>query len=236
MLLWKTVSKQCVHSVLNPNCSASRCLIFFCFYLNSLALTFPFNSNCQVLKTPPYIIQTLLFWRTEYLVVCTVSEKWAACALVQHSEVCLLGGGRRRLQNCCFPGMTNCSFSHFEKMLVASKEMHHANKHADRLTIFSPTFTLGTAARSKRKHSGGAPREASVLSTAAVSLNLGTAPRSSCRTAMCQRCLNSLYQLKCKPHCILHQHWCIFPLSLLPDRNHSSRFSSYPTLSSTPSY
>lgn len=47
----------------------------FCFYLNSLALTFLFNSNCQLLKIPPYILQTLLFWRSEYLVVCTASEK-----------------------------------------------------------------------------------------------------------------------------------------------------------------
>lgn len=45
--------------------------------------------------------------------------------------------------------MTNCSFLHFEKMLVDSKETHHANKHADRLTIFSPTFTLGTEAQQK---------------------------------------------------------------------------------------
>lgn len=122
---------------------------FFCFYLNSLALTFLFNSNCQVLKIPPYILQALLFWRTEYLVVCTASEKRAACALVQRSEVCLLGHTRGWLQSSCFQGMTNCSFLHFEKMLVDSKETHHANKHADRLTIFSPTFTLGTEAQQK---------------------------------------------------------------------------------------
>lgn len=217
MLLWKTVIRQCMHSVLKPNCIAPTCLIFFfffCFYLNSLALTFVFNSNCQVLKIPPYILQALLFWRTEYLVVCTVSEKWAACALVQRSEVCLSGRARGRLQNCCFQGMTNCSFLHFEKMLVDSKEMHHANKHADRLTIFSPTFTLGKAARSKRKRSRRAPREASVLSTAAGSLNLATGSRSLCCAAVCQRCLNSPNQLECEPLWILHQHWYIFSREL----------------------
>lgn len=196
-----------------PQLHCSEMSDFF-FFVSISALTFPFNSNCQVLKIPPYILQALLFCRTEYLVVWTGSEKWAACALVPRSEVCLWGRGRGRLQNSCFLGMTNCSFLHFEKMLVDSKEMHHANKHADRLTIFFPTFTLGTAARSKGKHSRGAPREASELSTAAVSLNLGTGSRSFCCAAVCQRCLNSLNQLECKPQWILHQDWCIFPHEL----------------------
>lgn len=128
--------------------------VFFWFYLNSFALTFLFNSNCRVLEIPPYILQSLLFWRTEYLVVCTASDKWAACALVQSSEVCLLGGGRGCLQKPCFPEMTNCSFLHFEKMLVDSKEMHHGNECAGRLTIFFPTFTLGTAWRERRSTRG----------------------------------------------------------------------------------
>jgi len=68
------LSKQCVHSVLKLKCSAQRGLIFHS-YLNSLPLTFCFSSNCQMLKIPPYVLQTLLFWGAEYLVVCTARGK-----------------------------------------------------------------------------------------------------------------------------------------------------------------
>lgn len=78
----------------------------------------------------------------------------------------------------------------------------------------------------------GKPLSSALSAAVRLSLDLGS---GVCVVLLCQRCLNSLSQLEWKPHWILHQHWCIFPVILLPDGNNSSHFSSCPALPSSPS-
>lgn len=132
---------------------------FFCFYLNSLPLTFPFSSNCQKLKisslrsSDTFVLGNWIFRR--------VHSKWKVWAAARALARCSEGsgavrvglrGGRRCLWNfVVFQGWVSVHFYTWKKCLLLQRRCAMEINTLTNSQHFFQLFTLDVEVWSKRK-------------------------------------------------------------------------------------